>query len=178
MNISHKQNWPSASDHIMIFTNIQVCLGKYRCATSNLIWQMRNTIEYLLLTLSPCLDKVQTPVGCWATSWTLIPLHSPRWGQSSWNNRQKDIRSSPKSVSAPCALWVQKGNHGWADMRQCSYPVVPPDFLLAHERWERALVVEKERKGLCRNGHGWERKTHGSGLSFFELGCGEIFEGW
>lgn len=111
-------------------------------------------------------------------SWTLIPLHSPRWGQSSWNNRQKDIRSSPKSVSAPCALWVQKGNHGWADMRQCSYPVVPPDFLLAHERWERALVVEKERKGLCRNGHGWERKTHGSGLSFFELGCGEMFEGW
>lgn len=164
MNISHKQNRPSASDHIMIFTNIQVCLGKYRCVTSNLVWQMRNTIEYLLLTLSPCLDKVQMPVGRWG--YTLIPPRSPRGGQSSWNNRQKDIRSSPKSVSDPCALWVQKGNHGRADIRQCSYPVVPPDFLLPHERWERALVVEKERKGLCRNGDVWERESHGCGLSF------------
>lgn len=47
--------------------------------------------------------------------------------------------------------------------------MVPPDFLLPHERWERALVVEKERKGLCRNGHGWERKSHWSGFLSWDV---------
>lgn len=151
----------------MILVNIQVCLGRYRrCATSNLVWQRRNTIEYLLQTSSSCLAKVETPTRRWGYQLDSHPSAFP-WDED------KALRTTGRKTFVEAPNLYVLPVHSESKMKTMVRPMwdrAPTQWYLLvvslpHEVWEGALVVEKE-KGVGRKGDGWERKSHGCGFSF------------
>lgn len=77
MSLSHKQNLPSASDHVMFFMNIQVCLGKGDVLLQ-IFFDRRGTPSSTFYKLqAPVWTKWKHPEGIEATSRTLIRLQFP-----------------------------------------------------------------------------------------------------